>query len=180
MSDLPTREDWPVPGPPPVPAPPHGGDTRAWPAVTPWAPPPRRGPSGCVKALIAVVVAAMVLGVGACVAVVAAVDHASREARQSQARERLDVATPTCRVDRAGLMAADARVTNHSSKRSNYLIRVAFEGEDGAQLATGGAVVSALEPGQATTATAHSLESPPRGAAFSCRVVTVERLSDEG
>src|SRR5262245_50397607 len=129
MSDLPTREDWPVP---PAhggdtrawPAPTHGGDTREWPAVRPGAPPPRSGMSGCAKALIAAVVAALVLGVGACVAVVAAVDHAGRALSQSQARERLDVAAPECRVDSVGLMAAEARVTNHSSKRSNYLIRV--------------------------------------------------------
>jgi hypothetical protein len=174
VSDLPTREDWPAP----VPA--HGGDTREWPAARPWAPPPRSGMSGCTKALIAGVVATLALGTGACVAVVAAVDHAGREVRQSQARERLDVAAPACRVDVAGLMAAKARVTNHSSKRSNYLIRVTFEGADGGQLATSGTVVTALEPGQSTTATAHALQGPPEGGAFTCRVVTVERLSDEG
>ena len=174
MSDLPTREDWPVP----VPA--QGGDTREWPAVRPGAPPPRSGMGGCAKALIAGVVAALVLGVGACVAVVAAVDHAGDEFRRSRARERLDVAAPECQVDSVGLMAAEARVTNHSSKRSNYLIQVTFEGADGGQIATSGTAVDALEPGQSTTATAHALRGPPEGGAFTCRVVTVERLSAEG
>jgi hypothetical protein len=136
--------------------------------------------SGCAKAAIAGVVAALVLGLGSCVALVAVVDHAAGGVRGSQARERLDVATPRCRVDAGGLMAAEARVTNHSSKRSNYLIQMAFEAPGGDQLATGGAVVSSLEPGQAATATAHSFRSPPAGGKFTCRVARVERLSDEG
>lgn len=182
MSDLPTREDWPVPGPapgaagPPVAPTPAGGDTRVWPAVRP---PPRAGMGGCARALIVGVVAAVVLGLGACSAVLLVVDRAADEAGRARARERLDVAAPGCRLDGAGLMAGEAKVTNRSSKRSNYVIRMTFEGTDGSQLATAGALVTSLEPGQSTTATAHTYQAPPHGGTFSCRVVTVDRFSDQ-
>jgi hypothetical protein len=76
-------------------------------------------------------------------------------------------------------MVATMDVTNQSSERSNYFIEVSFEAPDGSQLATGNAVVNALEPDQSTTTEALSATEGPTGGEFTCRVTDVERISDE-
>ncbi len=134
--------------------------------------------SGCLKAFLIVLAIGAVVGIGACVALVAAVDDASDDVTESEAGEADDVGDPDCKVDDAGYMQATMQVTNNSSERSNYSIEVTFEDPNGDQIETGVAAVSALEPDQSTTATAQTLTQPP--GEFTCRVVDVERFSDEG
>ena len=134
--------------------------------------------SGCLKAFLIVLAIGAVIGIGSCVALVVAVDDASDDVNQSEADEADDVGEPECKTDEVGFMAATMQVTNNSSERSNYTIEVTFEDPNGDQIETGAALVSALEPDQSTTATASSLTEAP--GEFTCRVVDVERFSDEG
>jgi hypothetical protein len=78
-------------------------------------------------------------------------------------------------------MVARISVTNDSSERSNYMMEVAFETPDGTEQLTSSPVfVNGLEPGQSTTAEANSLTEPPEGeGSFSCRIVELDRTSDE-
>jgi hypothetical protein len=76
-------------------------------------------------------------------------------------------------------MASTVRITNHSSKRSNYVVDIVFESSDGArQLATRSVFVNDLEPRQSTQRQAGSLAPSPGD--FDCRVSQVQRFSDEG
>ena len=151
------------PYPPPAPLPPAA-----------WGAPQPRG-QGCLVA-IAIVAGLTVFLVLLAAALLARASDSADEARR---REAADVELTDCLPTDAGLMASTVRVTNHSSKRSNYVIDIVFESADGSrQLAARSIFVNDLEPGQATQQEAGTLTpSPPR---FDCRVSQVQRFSDQG
>jgi len=151
------------PHPPPAPMPPP-----AWGAVRP------RG-QGCLVAL-AVITGLTVLLVLLAAALLA---RASDSADDERRREAADVQLADCVPSGAGHMASTVRVTNHSSKRSNYVVDVVFESTDGSrQLAARTVFVNDLEPGQTTR---QEVGTPtPAPASFDCRLSQVQRFSDEG
>ncbi|HET6832921.1 MAG TPA: hypothetical protein VFH30_03565 [Acidimicrobiales bacterium] len=169
--------------PVPAPAPPPVDDTVPYPpyprpAPTPpppaWEAPRPRG-HGCLVAL-AIVAGLTVLLV---LLVAALLARASDSADEERRREAADVELTDCLPTDAGHMASTVRITNHSSKRSNYVVDVVFESVDGSrQLATRSVVVNDLEPGQATQQQAGTLTPSPER--FDCRVSQVQRFSDEG
>jgi hypothetical protein len=193
MSDVPRGPDWwqasdgrwyapprpgaaPPPGygPPPVPG--YG--------PPPWYGPPPSSSSG-TNVLVWVLVAigvVVLLGMGACVALVVAVGEVAEDVDRSVAAERAaeadDVAATRCRTDAGEPLAAEVEVTNDSSERSNYTIDVAFESAGGDQIGTGFGFVSALEPGQSRVVEIQTLTASP-GPLVTCRVTDVERFSDE-
>jgi hypothetical protein len=193
MSDVPRGPDWwqasdgrwyapprpgaaPPPGygPPPVPG--YG--------PPPWYGPPPSSSSG-TNVLVWVLVAigvVVLLGMGACVALVVAVGEVAEDVDRSVAAERAaeadDVAATRCRTDAGEPLAAEVEVTNDSSERSNYTIDVAFESAGGDQIETGFGFVSALEPGQSRVVEIQTLTASP-GPLVTCRVTDVERFSDE-
>jgi hypothetical protein len=124
----------------------------------------------------------VLLGMGACVALVVAVGEAAEDVDRSVAAERADedddVAATQCRTDAGEPLAAEVEVTNDSSERSNYTIDVAFESAGGDQIKTGFGSVSALEPGQSRVVDIQTLTASP-GPLVTCRVTDVERFSDE-
>lgn len=89
-----------------------------------------------------------------------------------------DVEVSACGVEEFSGPEATLNVTNNSSGRSNYIIEVSFESEDGAQqYGTGTAILNNLEPGQSKTETASAFEEVPEGASFTCRLVEVDRFA---
>jgi|GEM_PF-5433888 len=87
-----------------------------------------------------------------------------------------DVTITSCGADELGQMEAVLRITNNSSKPSNYMINVAFESPGGSeQLDTGFAIVDTLQPGQSTNETAMTFTDAP--ANFTCRVISVDRYA---
>jgi hypothetical protein len=87
-----------------------------------------------------------------------------------------DVTVASCAADAAGDYAGSLSVKNNSSGRSNYVINVAFESNDGkTQLDTTIAFVNNLESGQSTTADATSLKTA--SGPYTCRVTDVSRLA---
>jgi hypothetical protein len=178
--DDPTLE-LPVPAPaaPPVPV----DDTAPYPPYPPPAPmppPPGRAASrlrgqGCLVALAVVASLTVVLILLAAALLARASDSADDERR----REAADVELTDCLPTGAGHMASTVTITNHSSKRSNYVVDVVFESADGSrQLAARSLFVNDLEPGQATRQGAGTLTPAP--ASFDCRLSHVQRFSDEG
>jgi hypothetical protein len=140
-----------------------------------WGAPQPRGGRGCLLAL------AIVAGLSVLLVLVAAalVARASDSADRERLREAADVELTDCVPTGAGFMASTVAVTNHSSKRSNYVVDVVFESANGSrQLAARTIVVNDLEPGQATQQEVGTLTPAP--ASFDCRVSQVERFSDEG
>jgi len=100
----------------------------------------------------------------------------SSEADSGESSEVDDVTISSCGADDLGQLEAILRITNNSSKPSNYLIDVAFESPDGSeQFDVGMAIVNTLQPGQSTTETAFSFTDAP--ADFTCRVTSVERFA---
>ena len=169
--------------PAPAPASPPVDDTVPYPPYPPPAPlppPPVWGAArprghGCVVAL------AIVGGVTVLLVLLAAalLARASDSADEERRREAADVELTDCLPTDAGHIASTVRITNHSSKRSNYVVDVVFESSDGSrQLATRSIVVNDLEPGQATQQQAGTLT--PSSTHFECRVSQVQRFSDEG
>jgi hypothetical protein len=146
-------------------------------AMGPMPLPPSQGMSGCLKAFLIVGGVATVIGVGSCVALTFAVNDAVDDVQRTRIEAQDDVTGVDCTTDSAGFMSATVSVTNDSPERSNYSIDVTFEGADGSQLETAIAFVSALEPGQRTTAVASTVTDAPAG--FTCRAVDVFRFSDE-
>jgi hypothetical protein len=167
----------PTPAPPPpvddtVPYPPHPppapAPTQAWGA-------PRPRSQGCLVALAVVAGLAVLLVLLAAALLARASDSADDERR----REAADVQLAGCLPTGAGHMASTVRVTNHSSKRSNYVVDVVFESGDGSrQLAARTVFVNDLEPGQTTQQEAGTLTPAPTS--FDCRLSQVQRFSDEG
>ncbi|MGH2474868.1 MAG: hypothetical protein ACRDIL_06345, partial [Candidatus Limnocylindrales bacterium] len=152
------------PHPPPVPMPP----------VPAWGEPRPRG-HGCLVALALVCGLAVLLVLLAAALLARASDSADDERR----REAADVQLADCVPSGAGHMASTVRVTNHSSKRSNYVVDVVFESTDGSrQLAARTVFVNDLAPGQTTRQEADTLTPAP--ASFDCRLSQVQRFSDEG
>jgi hypothetical protein len=139
--------------------------------------------SGCSTGILVVLGLAVVLGLGSCIVLIGALDDAVDDADEKQraedAEEWADVGDPSCELDSAGSMVAVMNVTNQSSERSNYTIEVTFEAADGSELEAASDSVSALEPGQSTTASAQSFTAPPDDGSFTCLVVDVDRTSDE-
>ena len=96
---------------------------------------------------------------------------------------RADVTVQKCGVPSDGFAGPQAtvRVLNHSSKRSDYIISVAFESPDGqTQLDTSLTTVHDLEPHQQAFGDAPSLNTDLRTAQFRCRVQDVVRTSAVG
>jgi hypothetical protein len=168
----------PAPAPPPptddtVPYPPYPPPATV-PPVPAWGAPRTRG-RGCLVAL------ALVFGLAVLLVLVAAalLARASDSADEERQREAADVELTDCLPSEAGHMASTVRITNHSSKRSNYVVDVVFESFDGSrQLAARSVFVNDLEPGQATQQQAGTLTPSP--ARFDCRISQVQRFSDEG
>lgn len=94
-----------------------------------------------------------------------------------------DVTITSCAVSTNEFIGPEAKlkITNNSSKPSNYLITVAFNSPDGAtQYDTGSASVSNLAPGQTAEETASSLKSETRAkakAGMTCKVTNVTRFA---
>ena len=87
-----------------------------------------------------------------------------------------DVTITSCGADDLGQLEAVLRITNNSSKPSNYMINVAFESPDGSeQLDTGFAIVDTLQPGQSTNENAITFTTAP--ADFKCRITSVDRYA---
>jgi hypothetical protein len=168
--------------PVPAPAAPPVDDTAPYPPNPPAAIPPppageapRRRGRGCLVAL-AVAAGLTVLLVLMAAALLA---RASDSADEERLREAADVELADCLPTGAGHMASTVRITNHSSKRSNYVVDVVFESSGGSrQLAARSVFVNDLEPGQSTQQEAGTLTPAPRS--FDCRVSQVHRFSDEG
>lgn len=144
---------------------------------------PAKSRNGCLTAFLVVLALGVLGAVGACVALVALADDVADEVGEDinelEADEQDDAGEPTCGTDDVGDLEAVVEVTNDSSKRSNYIITVAFSGEDGNQIGTGTGSVTALEPGQSTQATISTVTDAPAGS-VTCKVTSVERFSDEG
>ncbi|CAB4890493.1 unannotated protein [freshwater metagenome] len=87
-----------------------------------------------------------------------------------------DVEIATCTTDSMGQLSATVKITNNSSKASNYIITVVFETSDGAtQIDSTFAAANNLEPGQNATADAYSFKDAPAG--FKCRITDVTRYA---
>lgn len=93
-----------------------------------------------------------------------------------------DVAITACDLPANQFEGPEAvlKITNQSSKPSNYVVTVAFESADGTQqLDTANAVVQTLSAGQSVNETAVSLKGDLRKTAgkFTCKVTDVQRYA---
>ena len=94
-----------------------------------------------------------------------------------------DVTITACALSDNEFLGPEAtvKVTNNSSKPSNYSIQVAFVSKDGAtQYDTGVVLVSGLAPGQSTVDKAASVKPDVRTQAaggFNCKVLDVTRFA---
>lgn len=186
--------------PPPTRAPdppPAGGYAAPPPAPGYAAPPPaKKGGNGCLKAFLIVFAIMAVLGIGLFVFLGFVLDKAvdsvkSDIAAQEKVEKRTgisssplgfnaehppqdDVSTDfSCTTDSSGNMQASGQITNHSSKASSYTITVSFR-KNGAEVGTGGDLLSSVDAGASATWTANSLSSAD--GSFTCKITDVERF----
>ena len=139
-------------------------------------PPEEPARNGCILGMLGAVVVLALLSFGACVFLVVRVDDSDDGGSGSEAA---DVGEPTCQVDEQGHVEAVMAVTNPTSERSNYIIRVTFDDAEGDEIDSETLTVDALPAGQQTLASAVTDTSPPADGQFTCRVTDVERFSDE-
>lgn len=124
-------------------------------------------------ALVALMVAAALLGGGD--------EETPPDKRPSQEQTapsvsgaRADVRLTKCSVEPStGWPTAELRVTNHSSKTSDYVIQVEFVGADGVRIAEGAAVASNLAPDQVANESASGLREA--SGKVVCRITDVTR-----
>ncbi len=103
-------------------------------------------------------------------------DSSSSNTDVGESSEVDDVTITSCGADELGQLEAVLRITNNSSKPSNYMVNVAFESPDGSeQLDTGFALVDTLQPGQSTNESAITFTTAP--ADFKCRITSVDRYA---
>lgn len=130
-------------------------------------------------ALAAVAVAG--LGLTACEAPADAGSSSSNpgSATKSTVDHSEDVQITSCKKDAStGFPVASVKVTNQSSKSSNYIVTVSFN-QGAEQLDTGLATISNLNPGSSGTQEATSFKSDvPSG--FTCKVEDTTRMSAIG
>lgn len=87
-----------------------------------------------------------------------------------------DVKITKCKRDQFGDLDAKVRITNHSSKASDYIVTVAFESQNGSeQIDTGTAIVDSLQPGQSTNQDAGGTKSYKKQ--FKCVLSDAERTA---
>lgn len=87
-----------------------------------------------------------------------------------------DVKVTSCSKDEFGdFPEAKLRITNHSSKPSDYLVSVEFLDADGTRKGEGTGLVSNLAPGQTAEDTAGGLAEVP--GKVTCRIVKVTRTA---
>jgi len=131
-------------------------------------------------------VAVLVAVVGGSVAVIASggttsSGGSSPEEGGSTHPASADVKIAKCALPNNQFEGAQAtlKVTNHSSKASDYIITIAFDSPNGkTQFDTGDAIINNLGPGQTTTNTdATSLKSSLRKKKFVCKVASVTRTA---
>lgn len=90
-----------------------------------------------------------------------------------------DVKLTTCRVDSTlQLPEAKLKVTNHSSKPSDYLINVEFLDRSGTRVAETAAMQSALSPGKSALTEAMG-DNQVKGK-VTCKVTKVDRFATNG
>ena len=77
-------------------------------------------------------------------------------------------------AEHLGYPRATVRVTNHSTKRSNYMVSVKFVDSTNTIVGTGMALMSDVDPGQAATDTAAAVGA--KGQA-TCQITGVERYA---
>jgi hypothetical protein len=148
--------------------------------IAPYAepgPPDEGSGNGCVIGLLAAVVVLALVSAGACVFLVVAVDDDGGGGGSDS--EAADIGEPTCQVGDQGHIEAVMAVTNPTSERSNYIIRVTFDDGNGDEIDSETLTVDAVPAGQQTFARAETDTSPPADGRFTCRVTDVERFSDE-
>jgi len=135
--------------------------------------------SGCLKAFLIVLVITTVLGVIGTIVAVSLVDDAVDDIAETNAGELDDVQDVECDLDGVGDLHATVTVENDSSERSSYIIEVTFEDDNGDQLDTSTAFINSVEPDQRAEGEAVTFTDPPAEGDFDCRVVELERFSDE-
>ena len=86
-----------------------------------------------------------------------------------------DVSIDSCAVDGSGYAAAQLAITNHSSKRSNYIVTVRFIAPDGALWDTALTGQSEIDGGQSATQNAQSIKSA--APVVTCEVGNVTRYA---
>ena len=139
---------------------------------------PEKKKGGCLRGIGALVIIVII------VAVIASVAGGGGGTKATTTKDRQasiddDVTVKSCTPDAANYMTAEITVKNNSSKRSNYIITVAFESPDGSeQLDTGLAAINGLAAGQTSTETAQTLTEATD--VYACKVTDVTRLSAEG
>ena len=85
-----------------------------------------------------------------------------------------DVKITKCATDDIGDVDAVVKITNHSSKASDYTVTVEYDNKAGDQIDTGDVFVQNLRPGQTTAKHAASMESAPKRG-FTCKISEVQR-----
>jgi hypothetical protein len=129
-----------------------------------------------LKITAGIILAVVLLGAGCAALLGGAADEAEEDLEAEQAAEASDVAAEvTCGPDAIGFAEATGRVTNSSSKPSNYLITVTFTGADEVQYGEGVASVLDLAPGATAEWETTAAEDWRDGT--TCVVSDVERLA---
>lgn len=89
-----------------------------------------------------------------------------------------DISIDSCSLDSFGFAKAELTITNHSSKRSNYLVDLSFIDGNGVKVGDGTAVSSNVDPGQVAKEEAGgTITGSP--ATVTCKVSSVDRFVSE-
>jgi hypothetical protein len=162
-------------GPPPQQlGPPPGGY-----APMGYAPMPKQGMNGCLKAFLIVLALSVVLLVAGGIAAAFLIDDAVDDFVDGDSEEANDVQDVECEVDGAGNLRATVTVRNDSSERSNYIIQVSWEDDGGTELTSSAAFINGVQPGDRADGDAISGVAAPTDGDADCAVTGVQRFSDE-
>lgn len=107
---------------------------------------------------------------------VAAGDNGVKSTNSGSNAAADDVELTSCGTDNAGKWAeAEVTITNHSSKRSNYLVEVTFENAEGTKVADGVATTNNLDPDKKAIEEISTLQ--PVDGEITCKVAEVTRFA---
>jgi Protein of unknown function (DUF2510) len=163
--------------PPPVGAPPGPGYQ---PGYQPPQPARRRGPRGCLYAVLG---ALAVIAVIIVIVVVAAANSNPPGAGSKSHPATADVTVTSCTIKPLdpslpdGYAQASIQITNHSSGTSNYDIGVGFFNSSGVRVDTGYSLVNSVPSKGVVTDTAGGTQQMSKTEPITCKVVSVDRLA---
>jgi hypothetical protein len=145
-----------------------------------YPPPPRPPQRSLFRRLLPLWIALTVLFVAlvsCAIAVGVSVGNEVQKVNKATGNHPEDVRLDSCTADAIGALRATITVTNSADRAATYSVEIAFNAADGAQIASGWALVTRLSPGQVAREEVAGSSRQAAGTQVGCRLLSARRTA---